>query len=192
MKKVLFLLVVIIIACDRNNEEKMFYNFMDVLMTDSINKSVEDINFKIISIKKVGNVRAQDSIDLLNVQRTFLEENMKERTSLIIDDLKRIKEFEEKINEASSAEIKSNFQLAIDETQALIDSRREILDNDELLYKKLLKYLIELKQNTAQVVSTKYEVSYSIDDSITKTPVTIVSEAFTNADNTKFVLIKNY
>ena len=52
MKKVLLLLL--IISCGRNNEEQMFHDFMDDTTIKSVNMSVKDLDFKIISFNKAG------------------------------------------------------------------------------------------------------------------------------------------
>ena len=192
MKNLVLLLAVLLISCGRSNEEQMFFDFMDNVSMKNVNKSVKDLNFKIISLKKVGVIVAKDSMDILEAQLDFLKSNMQERTALIIKDLDSIKAYEEKKNKTSSEQIKANFQKAVDDTQKLIETRREYLDEHELMYKKIVSNIKMLKQDPSLVVSTKYEVSYSMDDPDTNLTATFKSDAYTNAENSKFLIIKDY
>jgi len=193
MKKAVLIFVIFFISCGKSAEEQMFYDFMDALTTESVGKSIKDLNFKILSLKKTGVVTAKDSITILEEKRLFLEGNMQERTSLIINDLKTIKELEEKIDNTPSAELKSNYQAEIDKIKSTIDSRREILDNHESSFKKILADIKRLEKDSTLIVSTKYEVSYSMENPSTKDgAASILSEAYTNAENSKFVLLKDF
>jgi len=201
MKKLLLLYVLLFISCGRNNEEQMFYDFMDDAMIKINNMSAIDLDLKIISFEKVGVIIAKDSIDILNKQLSPLHKVLEEDSLFIEIKLKEIntheldkseKEFKKSKTRSSSMaliyqEIIDSNQNLIDLYQKGIDRKKDNFDERKLSHKNMSLRLDELKLDTGQIISTKYAVTYSLYFPDTQFTNTYRVISYTNEDNSKFL-----
>lgn len=187
MKKVLLLLL--IISCGRNNEEQMFYDFMDDLSIKNVNMSLKDLDFEIISLNKVGKLIASDSIDILENELSDLKKTLDEDKVYIEEHLKKKEDTELENSKTNNLELQNLYKKMLDLVQEQIDIKSEYSEKRQLSFDKTSARLTELKANPNQVISTKYEITYSMHMPDTDIRNTFKGFAYTNSDNSKFIRV---
>ncbi|TLP80926.1 hypothetical protein [Maribacter sp. ACAM166] len=189
-KLTLLLLAVLLISCERSKEEQMFYDFMDGITIKSVNMSIKDLDFKIISLNKVGLVAAKDSIFILEPLLDELRVKIEEQKTSIEKDLDELYKYNLDKNKTKRKEAISIYQNLIDLTNGKIEDRQEVLGIYTPKFAKTSSKLDEYRLDSTRVISTKYEVTYSMHMPDTDLTNTIKVYAYTNEDNSKFLGIE--
>ncbi|MGM1056055.1 MAG: hypothetical protein ACQEWG_09235 [Bacteroidota bacterium] len=172
MKKLYFITPLIILAittisCEKSKEEILISNY-----TQTIGKAKMDLNFKMISLEKIKDITAKDSLDILKTEfekkknkkleelRAKLEQNKK-------DVLQYQAELEDAIkNEPYLVETrKSNLEFRqemLQQTQKYIrlfetDCKGTFL---EPVYNSILRY----EETPGKLLATEYNVTYTIEN----------------------------
>jgi|TARA_B110000879_G_C10871778_1_gene393277 hypothetical protein len=192
MKKLLVIstaFIMTLLSCGENKEEQMLSNYMNDNTIKTLNISAKDLGFKIINLKKVSEVTAKDSLVLMRNQFGDFAKTISE-DSLFISE----KEGEKLIYETKKAKTRNKTskklqQDIIDLIQEQIDTKKKYAEPRKIEFNKMSLRISELEMNTNEVLSHKYEVTYSMDMPDTNVTNTFRGYAYTNFDNTKFVTI---
>tara|TARA_B110000211_G_C13930133_1_gene486783 strand:+ start:321 stop:956 length:636 start_codon:yes stop_codon:yes gene_type:complete len=207
MKKLLFALVLLILllltSCGKSIEEQMFYDYMNETTIKNLNMSVDDLDFKIISLKKADVVLAKDSISDYSESIIIIENGLKTNNDKLKKTLKNIKVSKQDLNKfIRDKSIKSKidkryatlYQEQIDNTKEIITIYEKMLKNQESKVNELQSFLDKAKSklnlfNTEpeKIIGNKYEVTYSMFMPDTKLTNTFKGFALTNSENTQFV-----
>lgn len=189
MKKLfLVFLTIQLTSCGKNKEEQMFYDFIDDASIKSVNISAKELDLKIIKLEKIGVIVAKDSIEILSKELNESQKILIEDEDFIAKNLKEKENYELKINNTNN-ELKSIYQEIIDNYQELIDTKKKYYNERQMNFNKASNRLKELKLDTSKVISTKYEVSYSMHMPDTDITNTFKGFAYTNPENSRFLRI---
>ena len=206
MKKIILpiLISLLLTSCGKSIEEQMFYDFINDRTIENINMSADDLDFKIISLEKTGEMLAKDSISGYSKSIVVLETGLESRRIKIEKTLKEIKDSKIKLKKTIKDKSKSNdsyrtslYTQLIDNLKKGITLKEEIITINENKSKELQSLLEKTKSRLdlfnnepEKILGSKYEVSYSIYMPDTKLTNTFKGLAFTNPDNTQFIGIE--
>ena len=206
MKKIILpiLISLLLTSCGKSIEEEMFYDFINDRTIENINMSADDLDFKIISLEKTGEMLAKDSISDYSKSIVVLETGLESRRIKIEKTLKEIKDSKIKLKKNIKDKSKSNdsyrtslYTQLIDNLKKGITLKEEIITINENKSKELQSLLEKTKSRLdlfnnepEKLLGSKYEVTYSIYMPDTKLTNTFKGLAFTNPDNTQFIGIE--
>ena len=206
MKKIILpiLISLLLTSCGKSIEEEMFYDFINDRTIENINMSADDLDFKIISLEKTGEMLAKDSISDYSKSIVVLETGLESRRIKIEKTLKEIKDSKIKLKKNIKDKSKSNdsyrtslYTQLIDNLKKGITLKEEIITINENKSKELQSLLEKTKSRLdlfnnepEKILGSKYEVTYSIYMPDTKLTNTFKGLAFTNPDNTQFIGIE--
>ena len=206
MKKIILpiLISLLLTSCGKSIEEEMFYDFINDRTIENINMSADDLDFKIISLEKTGEMLAKDSISDYSKSIVVLETGLESRRIKIEKKLKEIKDSKIKLKKNIKDKSKSNdsyrtslYTQLIDNLKKGITLKEEIITINENKSKELQSLLEKTKSRLdlfnnepEKLLGSKYEVTYSIYMPDTKLTNTFKGLAFTNPDNTQFIGIE--
>ena len=189
MKKLLLLLTTFIItlySCGDNKEEQMLSDYMNDTTIKSLNISAKDLGFKIINLKKVREVTAKDSLVIMRNEFEYLAKTISEDSLFISEEEEKLM-YKTKKAKTRNKTSKKLQQDIIDLVQDQIDTKNEYAEQRKSEFNKMSLRISELEMNTNEVLSHKYEVTYSMDMPDTNVTNTFKGFAHTNSDITKFV-----
>jgi hypothetical protein len=190
MKKLLLLLTSFIItlySCGDNKEEQMLSDYMNDTTIKSLNISAKDLGFKIINLKKVREVTAKDSLVIMRNEFEDLAKTISEDSLFISEKEEEKLMYKTKKAKTRNKTSKKLQQDIIDLVQEQIDTKNEYAEQRKSEFNKMSLRISELEMNNNEVLSHKYEVTYSMDMPDTNVTNTFKGFAYTNSDNTKFV-----
>lgn len=191
MKKIVISSIVYltIISCSKSNEEKIFTDFKTAEIQKTLKTTPKELNFEIESIAKVKVIKALDSTNYLHKQliKGYYGANIIGGDTLSYNYV--IKEIEKTI--ALTQEI----IILRAKTGRSNDQDREY--RDEMSKQKVFFEVLRAKsekysKNKNEVLSTEYQVKYSIDNPFLKIKQKLNSQIYSNKENTKIIReIKN-
>ena len=190
MKKLLLLLTTFIItlySCGDNKEEQMLSDYINDTTIKTVNISAKDLGFKITNLKKVGEVNAKDSLVIMRNEFEDLAKTISEDSLFISEKEEEKLMYKTKKAKTRNKTSKKLAQDIIDLVQELIDTKNEYAEKRKSEFNKMSLRISELEMNNNEVLSHKYEVTYSMDMPDTNITNTFKGFAYTNSDNTKFV-----
>tara|TARA_X000000368_G_scaffold221801_1_gene175063 strand:- start:129 stop:758 length:630 start_codon:yes stop_codon:yes gene_type:complete len=205
MKKIILpiLISLLLTSCGKSIEEEMFYDFINDRTIEAINMSIDDLDFKIVSLEKTGEILAKDSISDYSESIIVLSKSLNSSNDKIAKTLKDIKANNQEIKKAiKNKSIKSKinksygplYQEKIDNLKEIIGLYEEQLKSEENISKELQSLLEKIKSRLdlfnnqpEKLLGSKYEVTYSMYMPDTKLTNTFKGLAFTNPDNTQFI-----
>ena len=205
MKKIILpiLISLLLTSCGKSIEEEMFYDFINDRTIENINMSADDLDFKIISLEKIGEILAKDSISDYSESIIVLSKSLNTSSEKIAKTLKKINAGDQELKKAiRDKSIKSKidkrygplYQEKIDNSKkitGLYEKQLKIEENKSKELQSLLektKSRLDLFNNEPEkILGSKYEVTYSIYMPDTKLTNTLKGLAFTNPDNTQFI-----
>ena len=208
MKKIIFpiLISVLLTSCGKSIEEQMFCDFINDKTIETINMSIDDLDFKIISLEKTGVILAKDSISDYSESIIVLKKGLNTSNDKIEKTLKDIKANNQELKKAiRNKSIKSKinkrygplYQEQIDNSKNINGIYEKLLKIEENKSKELQSLLEKTKarldlfnNEPEKLLGSKYEVTYSMYMPDTKLTNTFKGLAFTNPDNTQFIGIE--
>lgn len=190
MKKIVFIfLIVLTFSCGNSKEKQMLYDFQSASIKQLFSTSLEELDFKINSIEKIGEVTSSDSIKILKEELDlfWLGKNatQKEKDTLSYEYVS--KELNKK-TDAYQKIIVNNLYLGEGYKN---DKYQEKMDKniEASVYADYWKIKSDLySKNPDSVLCIKYKASYSLTNPLLKIKQTQNSIYYTNASQTKFIL----
>jgi hypothetical protein len=169
MKKITLLLAlsILLISCGKSKEEQMIYDFQNNISLKKISVDLKDTDFKIISIEKVKNIIANDS---LKIKKKYLKK--------------------ETIKVIASVESNIEFYKSVGEnTDKFNESLKQYKNNNykNTYLESTFNLIQEYKKDTLKILSIKYKVTYSMTNPILKAKQTFTKNYYTNTTFDKFV-----
>jgi len=189
MKRILVLLVIILtISCGKNKESQMLYDYHSKTIKQMYSTNLEELDFEVNSIEKIGEVKISDSIKILKDKLVGLwlgDDATKEEKDTISFDYV-IKELNNLTNTYQQI-ILTNIKLDEDYKNYEYEQKRDknILTS---VYAEDLKRKYDLfSKKRDSMLSVKYKASYSLTNPLLRIKQTHNNIYYTNADQTKFI-----
>ncbi|RTY88104.1 hypothetical protein [Flavobacterium sp. RSP15] len=172
----------------KSNEEQMLYDYKSKSIKQLFSTSLEELDFEINSIEKIGGVKSSDSIKILKDKLVLAwlgkDAVLTEKDTLTFNYV--IKELN-KLTNTYQEIILGNIRN--DEEYKNYEYKEKRNENIKIsVYAGAWKSKFDLySKNPDSIISTKYKVSYSLTNPLLKIKQTHDEIYFTNADQTKFI-----
>lgn len=189
MKNILFLLLIVLtVSCGKSKQEQMLYDYQSKGVKDLFNTNLEELDFKINSVEKIGEIKASDSIKIYKDKLVTLwfgrASVQNEKDTLKYEYV--ITELDTLINAYQGlilSHIKSN--------QAYLNyDLKEKRNNSikEKVYVESWKSQSDFyNKKPDSILSTKYKANYSITNPVLKLKQSFDKIYYTDAGQTKFI-----
>jgi len=185
----LFLLTILTISCGNNKEEQMLYDFQSNNIKEILNTDLKELDFKINSIEKIGEIKSSDSLLFLKNKLALLwfgdDATEKEKDTLSYDFV--IKELDSSINYYNSIILSG---IKVGNEFMNYDEYKDKRDNaTDAKYKTMMwKYkAIFYSEKPDSILSVKYKANYSIMNPMLNVKQTFDKIYYTDASRMKFI-----
>ncbi len=205
MKKVIYLAVIALsftfVSCGYNKEEKMLHDYVQKGMMKTFNVEISELDFKINNIKKIGVVKASDSMNILKVELATLWKSNPSQELIDTLSFKFVKNVLSKSIKVQDTLYKGYHDLVLLSIKSdnYIDKYKYKQKREKAMKNKLesergllkvenieKKYKIYSKKPDS-ILQTKYEGVYSIVNPVLKVKQTFDKTFYTNAKGSTFV-----
>ncbi len=203
MKKVTLLLIgtILIVSCGKNKEEQMLYDFQQK-NAKVLNFDLDDLDFRIISIEKVADIKSSDSMKVL--KQKLAEYWMKKPKQTLIDTIsfKYVKDVLDKLitqqdtlykgyqelvmSAIRRGDISSEYKYKRERKKIM----KEKLSNQKTLVEieNLEKLYTQLAVNPDSIIASKFKAKYSQKNPLLGNAKQTFEKIFyTNSQQTEFV-----
>ena len=188
----LLLLSLIVLSCGNSKEEQMLTDYVSKGIKN-FNINITDTDFKIKSVVKITDIQSNDSLDYVTeyFQKKKLEkinyfkENIAQTQDLLKYD-------EEQLEKETYENIKNIYLERIEEKKISIESYGKYIDlyNGDCKGTFLELVLIKInayKKNPDSILSTKYQVKYSMTNPLLNIKQTFDKVLYTDSGQIKFI-----
>jgi hypothetical protein len=189
MKKVSFLLLIALtFSCGKDKGSQMLYDYNSDIIKEMFSTNLEELDFKVNSIEKIGEIKSSDSIKILKeklVLTWFGEDaTQKEKDTLSFEFVtNKLESLTDKYQEI----ILSNISLDEDYKNYEYTEKR---DKNILLTVNIRSWKNKFDSYSKKpdsILSVKYNATYSLTNPLLKIKQTHNNIYYTNAEQTKFI-----
>ena len=191
MKKLL-LLCVFVLSCGKSKEEQMLIEYVSKGIK-YINININDTDFKIISVVKIKDIKAIDSLVFV---KEYFELMKLEKINDLKDGLKEsredLKEYQQKLENETFKSLKELYTHSIKRSKSnIIDKNKYIeLYNGDCKGTFLESTLVKINAFTKKpdsILSTKYIAKYTMTNPLLKIKQTFNKVLYSDTNQSKFI-----
>jgi len=183
----------LLFSCSRNSEEQMLYDYVKKASFEKLNVNIDQLDFKILSLMKISNITAKDSLILI---QKYFDIKKKEKIDYFTKQLEQYKN----LNMGYAYTIKNK------KNQSINDMHQDFTDNIEENIKRIqncinlyngdckgtflepvLSKIKRYEMDPDNVLSSKYKANYTLTDRALNAKETFNYYYYTNFDNTSFI-----
>lgn len=190
MKKLLLIgLSITIFSCGKSKEEELIASHVQ-----KIGETKTDLSFKMISLDKVKDITAKDSLEILqshfNEKKTGKLEELRGNVELYEEYIKKYKTKLEEENKSNTS-IVEMYQEFITEYEADVKRNKEFIEKYEgdckgTFLEPVLSSINEYKEKEQEILATKFDAVYSIKNPLLNDAKQEINKEFiVNAERTK-------
>jgi len=196
MKKItlLTLLSILLVSCGLSNEEQMLYDYQKQGMLETLNIDIEDLNFNIISVKKVKEIKSSDSLVVL---QKYFDENKNKKIEQMLEQIdfynETLAKTKEDLKSTKFESMKELYNENIERYEKEIESFKGVIDlyNGDCkgtFLEPVLFQINEYKKEPNKILSNKYKGEYSFENPLLNNiKQTFTKYYYTNSDSTRFI-----
>lgn len=195
MKKITLLtaFLITLISCGYSPEEQMLFDYLNNASMKTLKVNINDLDFKIISLEKVKDISASDSLEI--VQKYF-DEKKNKKIGQFEDEIKRdeirIAKNEELIRSINVNDVTKTVQEWVDKDKVNIERNQKNIElyNGDCKGTFLEPVLVKInnyKSEPNKILSVKYKANYSMNNPLMKVKQTFNKYYYSNSENTIFI-----
>ncbi len=204
MKKVTLLLIIetiLIVSCGKNKEEQMLYDYQQK-NAKVLNFDLDDLDFKIISVEKVADIKSSDSMKVLKQKLAVYLKREPKQTLIDTLSFKHVKDILDKLITQQDTLYKGYQKLVLSairrgdiSSEYKYKSERKKIMKEKLSNQKTLveienleKLYTQLAVNPDSILASKFRVKYSQKNPLLGNAKQTFEKIFyTNSQQTEFV-----